>query len=58
MHYSSLAQDVFAVAVAALALAPTAAAHGHIKEITVNGKSYSGAIPVGHLCSVRHSTSD
>jgi hypothetical protein len=51
MLYSSLAQDVFVVALGALALAPTAAAHGHIKEITVNGKSYSGAIPVESLQS-------
>jgi len=45
MHYSSLAQDAFVVAIGALALAPTAAAHGHVKEISVNGKTYPGAVP-------------
>jgi hypothetical protein len=46
MLYSSLAQDVFVVALGALALAPTASAHGHVKEISVNGKTYPGAVPV------------
>jgi len=45
MLYSSLAQDAFVVALGALALAPTAAAHGHVKEISVNGKTYPGAVP-------------
>jgi hypothetical protein len=48
MHYSSFAQDAIIAAVAALALAPTAAAHGHVKEISVNGKTYPGAVPVCH----------
>jgi hypothetical protein len=48
MLYSSLAQDVFVVALGALALAPTAAAHGHVKEISVNGKVYPGAVPVSN----------
>jgi len=42
MHYS----EAIIAAVAALAFAPTAAAHGHVKEITVNGKTYPGAVPV------------
>lgn len=46
MHYSSFAQDAIIAAVAALALAPTAAAHGHVKAITVNGQTYPGAVPV------------
>jgi hypothetical protein len=46
MHYSSFAQDAFIATLAALALAPTAAAHGHVKEISVNGKTYPGADPV------------
>lgn len=46
MHYSSFAQDAIIAAVAALALAPIAAAHGHVKEISVNGKTYPGAVPV------------
>lgn len=45
MHYSSLAQDAFIAAVAALALAPTAAAHGYVSEISVNGKTYPGSNP-------------
>ena len=48
MHYSSFAQDAIIAAVAALALAPTAAAHGHVKEISVNGQTYPGAVPVCH----------
>jgi hypothetical protein len=48
MHYSSFAQDAIIAAVAALALAPTVAAHGHVKEISVNGKTYPGAVPVCH----------
>jgi hypothetical protein len=46
MHYSSFAQDAIIAAVAALALAPTAAAHGHVDSISVNGKTYPGAVPV------------
>jgi hypothetical protein len=46
MHYSSFAQDAIIAAVAALALAPTAAAHGYVSEITVNGKTYPGSNPV------------
>lgn len=49
MHYSSFAQDAIIAAVAALALAPTAAAHGHVKEISVNGQTYPGAVPVYHI---------
>ena len=48
MHYSSFAQDAIIAAVAALALAPTAAAHGHVKEISLNGQTYPGAVPVWH----------
>ena len=46
MHYSSLAQDAIIAAIAALTLAPTAAAHGHVKSISVNGQTYPGADPV------------
>jgi len=45
MHYSSFAQDAIIAAVAALALAPTVAAHGHVASISVNGKTYPGASP-------------
>jgi len=45
MHYSSLAQDAIIAAIAALTLAPTAAAHGHVKSISVNGQTYPGADP-------------
>jgi len=48
MHYSSFAQDAIIAAIAALALAPTAAAHGHVDSISVNGKTYPGAVPVCH----------
>ena len=48
MHYSSFAQDAIIAAVAALALAPTAEAHGHVKSISVGGITYPGADPVGH----------
>lgn len=46
MHYTSLAQDVFVAAVVALVLAPTVAAHGHVKTISVNGQTYPGGDPV------------
>jgi len=46
MHYSLFAQDAIIAAVAALALAPTAAAHGHVQEISVGGKTYPGSNPV------------
>lgn len=46
MHYSSFAQDAIIAAIAALALAPTANAHGHVSSISVNGKTYPGSDPV------------
>lgn len=56
MHYSSFAQDAIITAVAALALAPTAEAHGHVKSISVGGTTYPGADPVGNsdLVSPNH----
>lgn len=45
MHYSSFAQDAIIAAIAALALAPTADAHGHVSSISVNGKTYPGSDP-------------
>jgi len=52
MHYSSFAQDAIIAAVAALALAPTVAAHGHVASISVNGKTYPGASPVCYNDSI------
>jgi hypothetical protein len=46
MHYSSFAQDAIIAAVAALTLAPTAAAHGYVSQISVGGKTYPGSNPV------------
>lgn len=46
MHYSSFVQDAILATIAALTLAPTVAAHGHVKSISVNGQTYPGAVPV------------
>jgi hypothetical protein len=46
MLSSTFAQDAIIAAVAALALAPTAAAHGYVSSISVNGKTYPGSNPV------------
>jgi cellulase len=53
MHYSSFVQDAIIAAVAALALAPTVAAHGYVSGITVNGKTYPGSNPVRFTGQIR-----